>query len=65
MKRYCANIKSFRIESYKSKRKMQQLTLIFDNIDTSKRGLSGFYGHSKEVKCEELVNIINKHIKSL
>lgn len=44
---------------------MQQLTLIFDNIDTSKRGLSGFYGHSKEVKCEELVNIINKHIKSL
>ena len=35
--------KSFRIESYKKqKEKMQQLTLIFDNIDTSKRGLSGF-----------------------
>ena len=30
-------------ESYKKqKEKMQQLTLIFDNIDTSKRGLSGF-----------------------
>lgn len=35
--------KSFRLESYKKqKEKMQQLTLIFDNIDTSKRGLSGF-----------------------
>lgn len=35
--------KSFRIESYKKqKEKMQQLTLIFDNIDISKRGLSGF-----------------------
>lgn len=35
--------KSFRIGSYKKqKEKMQQLTLIFDNIDTSKRGLSGF-----------------------
>lgn len=35
--------KSFRIESYKKqKEKMQQLTLIFDNIDTSKKGLSGF-----------------------
>ncbi|WP_141712763.1 hypothetical protein [Staphylococcus xylosus] len=34
---------SFRIESYKKqKEKMQQLTLIFHNIDTSKRGLSGF-----------------------
>lgn len=35
--------KSFRLESYKKqKEKMQQLTLIFDNIDTAKRGLSGF-----------------------
>ncbi|MFI3379595.1 helix-turn-helix transcriptional regulator [Mammaliicoccus sciuri] len=33
--------KSFRIESYKNQRdNMQQLTLIFDNLDTAKRNLS-------------------------
>lgn len=58
--------KSFRIESYKNQRdNMQQLTLIFDNLDTAKRNLSGFMDIIKDIQCKELKNIINRHIKSL
>ncbi|WP_425255115.1 helix-turn-helix transcriptional regulator [Mammaliicoccus sciuri] len=58
--------KSFRIESYKNQRdNMQQLTLIFDNLDTAKRNLSGFMDIIKDIQCKELKNIINRHIKLL
>lgn len=58
--------KSFRIESYKNQRdNMQQLTLIFDNLDTAKRNLFGFMDIIKDIQCEELKNIINRHIKLL
>lgn len=58
--------KSFRIESYKNQRdNMQQLTLIFDNLDTAKRNLSGFMDIIKDIQCKELKNIINRHINSL
>lgn len=58
--------KNFRIESYKNHQgNMQQLTLIFDNIHTAKRNLSGFMDIVKEIQCEELKIIINRHIESL
>lgn len=58
--------KSFRIESYKNQRdNMQQLTLIFDTLDTAKRNLSGFMDIIKDIQCKELKNIINRHIKLL
>lgn len=58
--------KSFRIESYKNQQdNLQQLTLIFDNLDTAKRNLSGFMDIIKDIQCKELKNIINRHIKLL
>lgn len=44
---------------------MQQLTLIFDNLDTIKRNQSRFMDIIKARQCKELKNIINSHIKSL
>ncbi|MCD8796565.1 helix-turn-helix transcriptional regulator [Mammaliicoccus sciuri] len=58
--------KSFRIERYKNQQdNLQQLTLIFDNLDTAKRNLSGFMDIIKDIQCKELKNIINRHIKLL